>query len=272
MRSATANTSFMLCEISTTARPLSASRRTSSSTCAVCATPRAAVGSSRMTTRLFHSTALAMATVWRWPPERLATRWRTDLTRCARRGRPGSARPLLHGRRRRARCRVRRLPAEEHVLDDVEVVAQREVLVDDLDAEGGGVARAVDRDRPALEAELARVVAVDAADALDQRGLAGAVVADQRGDLAGVDGEVDVAQHLDRAEALVDPAQLEQRRRGVSDRGHVGAPHGGTMLQPADRDAGAAPTGRAARRRRPVHRHVHATVSTRCRPSCTCAA
>ena len=29
---------------------------------------------------LFHSTALAIATVCRWPPERLATTWRTDWT------------------------------------------------------------------------------------------------------------------------------------------------------------------------------------------------
>ena len=39
----------------------------------VCATPRAAVGSSSRTTLEFQSTALAMATVCRWPPERLAT-------------------------------------------------------------------------------------------------------------------------------------------------------------------------------------------------------
>ena len=51
-----------------------------SSTCAVCATPRAAVGSSSTTTLEFQSTALAIATVWRWPPDRLATRWRTDFT------------------------------------------------------------------------------------------------------------------------------------------------------------------------------------------------
>ncbi len=38
------------------------------------------MGSSRITTLEFQSTALAMATVWRWPPDRLATRWRTDLT------------------------------------------------------------------------------------------------------------------------------------------------------------------------------------------------
>ena len=37
------------------------------------------------------------------------------------------------------------LAAEEHVLHDVEVVAEREVLVNDLDAERGRVARAVDR-------------------------------------------------------------------------------------------------------------------------------
>ena len=40
-----------------------------------------------------------------------------------------------------------RLAAEVHVLDDVEVVAEREILVDDLDPEPGGVLRAGDRDR-----------------------------------------------------------------------------------------------------------------------------
>jgi len=47
---------------------------------------------------------------------------------------------------------------------------------------------------------------VDPADALDQRGLAGAVVADQRGHLAGVRGEVHVTQNLYGTEALVDAA------------------------------------------------------------------
>ena len=41
---------------------------------------------------------------------------------------------------------VVRLAAEVHVLDDVEVVAEREVLVDDLDPELGGVLRPVDVD------------------------------------------------------------------------------------------------------------------------------
>ena len=98
------------------------------------------------------------------------------------------------------------LPAEEHVLHDVEVVAEREVLVHDLHAQVRGVARAVHGDRLPVVVVLARVDRVDPADALDQRGLAGAVVADQRGHLAGVRGEVHVTQDLYGTEALVDAA------------------------------------------------------------------
>ena len=133
-------TSFMLWEISTTPRPWSASRRTRSSTWRVWATPSAAVGSSRKTTLLFHSTALAMATVWRWPPERLATSWRTEET--VRTERPaqrlaGLALHLAVGED----AEPADLASQEHVLGDVEVVGQREVLVDELDAEPGGDAR-----------------------------------------------------------------------------------------------------------------------------------
>ncbi|BCJ52300.1 hypothetical protein Asp14428_37750 [Actinoplanes sp. NBRC 14428] len=96
--------------------------------------------------------------------------------------------------------------AEEHVLDDVEVVAEGEVLVDDFDAEGGGVAGGVDGDLVAVEGDRAGVDGVDAADAFDEGGFSGAVVADQGGDFAGVDGESDVVQDLDGTEAFVDPA------------------------------------------------------------------
>jgi hypothetical protein len=65
IESATSKTSFMLWLTSTTASPASARRRTSCSTCSVCATPSAAVGSSRITSLEFHSTARAIATVWR---------------------------------------------------------------------------------------------------------------------------------------------------------------------------------------------------------------
>ena len=42
------------------------------------------------------------------------------------------------------------LPAEEHVLHDVQVVAEGQVLVDRLDAEVGGVPGGVEADRVAL--------------------------------------------------------------------------------------------------------------------------
>ena len=105
------------------------------------------------------------------------------------------------------------LPAEEHVLDDVEVVRQREVLVDRLDAEPGGIARAVDLDRPAFPQELAVVDLVDPGDALRQDRLAGPVVPHQRGSLSGRQVEVDVIEGLDRTEVLLDAPQREEGPR-----------------------------------------------------------
>ncbi|GGN21305.1 hypothetical protein GCM10011609_73280 [Lentzea pudingi] len=135
---------------------------------------------------------------------------RHRLDRAHRQRRERLARRLLHvGLVEQATLGA--LAAEEHVLDDVEVVGQREVLVDDLDPEFRGFARALDVHRLALEQDLTRVGRVDARDALDQRRLARAVVADEGRDLAGVDVEVDVVQDVHGAEALVDAAQLENR-------------------------------------------------------------
>jgi hypothetical protein len=103
------------------------------------------------------------------------------------------------------------LAAQEHVLRDVEVVGQGEVLVDELDAERRRIPRVVQRDRVALEAELAAVDGVDTRDALDEGRLARAVVADQRGHLAGIDVEVHVVEHVDGTEALVQLRDLQDR-------------------------------------------------------------
>ena len=96
-----------------------------------------------------------------------------------------------------------RLAAEEHVLHDVEVVAEREILVHDLDPEAGSVLRAVDVDLTALEEDLTAVRRVRARDALDERRLAGAVVADERHHLAGAHLEVDVREGLTEPKVLV---------------------------------------------------------------------
>ena len=112
-----------------------------------------------------------------------------------------------------------RLVAEEHVLDDVQVVAQGEVLIDRRDAERLGVPGPVEMDLPALPQDLPAAGPPEAGDGLDQRRLAGAVVSDERRDLAlRVSGEVDIGQGPHGAERLGDPAQLQQRavtaRRG----------------------------------------------------------
>jgi len=103
------------------------------------------------------------------------------------------------------------LPAEEQVGDDVEVVAEGQVLVDGGDAELGDVARPRDHDRLAVEDDLPGVRVVDAGDDLDQRRFACSVVADQGDDLAGKDLEVDAVEGLHGPEALGDVLQLEDR-------------------------------------------------------------
>jgi hypothetical protein len=105
---------------------------------------------------------------------------------------------------------ARALTAQEHVLDDVEVVAQREVLVDDLDPERRGVPGAVQLDGLTLPQDPPGIRPVDACDALDQHGLPGPVVTGQRRDQPRRHLQRDVGEHLDRAEALVDVLEAEQ--------------------------------------------------------------
>ena len=73
MRSATSKMFARLWLMTMTARPRSLRRRMRSSTWRVWATPRAAVGSSRITSFGSPSSERAMATIWRWPPDSDAT-------------------------------------------------------------------------------------------------------------------------------------------------------------------------------------------------------
>ena len=117
-----------------------------------------------MTSLEFHITALATATDWRWPPESEATGWRTERTVVTCR----PARVLAASRSIVVlveQAAAQALAPEEHVLDDVQIVAQRQVLVDDLDPERRRLARAADADGLALPEDLAGVRFVDAGDA-----------------------------------------------------------------------------------------------------------
>ena len=68
---------------------------------------------------------------------------------------------------------------------------EAEVLEDHADAGGPGGGRRAELDRLAVDEDLALLRAVDAVEDLHQRALAGAVLAEQGVDLAGVDDEVD---------------------------------------------------------------------------------
>jgi len=100
------------------------------------------------------------------------------------------------------------LAPEVEVGDDVEVVAEREVLIDRRDPDVGGVRGRVDPHLLAVEDELALVGRPHAGDRLDERRLPSAVVAHERDDLPRVDGELHLGQRLHGAEPLGDSFQL----------------------------------------------------------------
>jgi hypothetical protein len=94
------------------------------------------------------------------------------------------------------------LAVEEDVVEDAQLVDQRKVLVDGVDAERAGMHDGAELDRLAVEVDRPRVRLVVAGEDLDQRRLAGPVVAEQPEHLAVLEMEVDGAQGGNRTEAL----------------------------------------------------------------------
>ena len=92
------------------------------------------------------------------------------------------------------------------------------MLEDGADAERQALARRADAHGPAAQADLAGVGLVDAGEQADQRRLAGAVLAEQHMDLAGMEIEGDVVVGDDAGERLGDAAQ------GYGGRGMLPAP------------------------------------------------
>jgi hypothetical protein len=101
--------------------------------------------------------------------------------------------------------------AQREVIHRVELEDEPQVLVDEAQAVGHRVAEvervAVERGRGT---GVGRVVA---GERLDQRRLAGAVLAHERMDLAGLDRERRVDQRARGSEGLREPADLQDRRR-----------------------------------------------------------
>ena len=185
---------------------------TSSCTWPVSAGPSAAVGSSMIRMRALKWTARAMATAWRCPPD-------SDPTGVLRLVNRGLSRRITSrvadaiAESSSAPVRVEHLAAEEHVGGGVDVVGERERLVDRLDPERSGVARVVDRHGLAVDEDLAGVGRMGAREHAHQRRLAGAVATDEGDDLAGVEVDADAVDGVDAAEGHADVAHLDERDR-----------------------------------------------------------
>ena len=167
---------------------------------------RLPVGSSARSSDGLFTSARAMATRWRWPPESSFGWW------FMRSPRPTAASASSAISRR---SRARDLRVDERELDVLQRGGAREQvegLEDEADllvADRRQLVVVHRLDRDAVEEVAAGGRAVEAADDVHQRRLAGAGRAHDRDVLAGLDDEVDAAQGVDllRAE-LVDAGQL----------------------------------------------------------------
>src|SRR5262249_3601197 len=92
-----------------------------------------------------------------------------------------------------------------------DVVGEREVLVDGLDAGALRIARACEPHGLPAHPDRPAVVGVHAGEDLDQRGLARAVVAEQADDLAGKQLTRHVVDGAHRAKVLVHADHLDKR-------------------------------------------------------------
>ena len=104
-----------------------------------------------------------------------------------------------------------RVAADEHVVEHRQRREQREVLEGASDAEPGDAVRRHSQQILAVEHDTTAGRLVQAADAVEERGLAGAVRPDQRADLALLDREGEVGERDDSAE--LDPNIFDRQQR-----------------------------------------------------------
>ena len=97
-----------------------------------------------------------------------------------------------------------------------QIVAERQVLVDDLDAVLSRFHRPVKNEFLAIQAHGAVARSKVAGDHLDQRGLAGAVVAHQADDLSRFERKRNIVDRLDGAEMFGDIGEFENRHQPSS--------------------------------------------------------
>ena len=102
---------------------------------------------------------------------------------------------------------------EQYVFAHGEARNEIALLMDNADAGGDRITRALEADRRAVEAQLALVRMIDASDNLDQRRFAGAVFAEQRVDRAAAHRQRYILQRQHAGEGFLNPASLQAERR-----------------------------------------------------------
>jgi hypothetical protein len=100
--------------------------------------------------------------------------------------------------------------ADHHVVEHAHAAEQRQVLERAADADLGDAMARHRQQRPAVEHDRAALAVVQAADAVEQRGLAGAVRPDQPDDAPGRDVERHAVERDDAAEAYPDLLHSQQ--------------------------------------------------------------
>ena len=207
-----AKTSSKRCEMKTSARPSSRRLRATWNRRSTSTPLRAAVGSSMMRRLASSEMALAISMIC-WSA--------IERPRAGRRGSrstPSRSKSALRLGVHRGPVdpapAAQRLTAHEDVLGDREVGEEGRLLVDHRDARGLGLGGRAEVDVLAPEAQRARVAAVHAGDDLDQRGLAGAVLAHQRVDRAGLDLSVAERRARTAPNDFCTSLELQQRAAG----------------------------------------------------------
>ena len=76
--------------------------------------------------------------------------------------------------------------------------------------------RCASRDVAAFQQDGSIIGTIDAAEAVEKRGLARAIRADDADDVVGLDEEIDLLHGLKAAEGFAQPASFEQRRHGCN--------------------------------------------------------
>ncbi len=103
-------------------------------------------------------------------------------------------------------------PAQEHVVVNAEIVDQRQILIHGLNTQSSGFDRRIQVDWLPVECIGSAIRLVKAAQNLDQRRLAGAIVSHQPEHLAPVQSQADIGERGDCTETFAQVLGLENDR------------------------------------------------------------